>query len=920
MDDGRRGAVTLLLPEARLDERRRAAEGPLAPLADALRAELAPLLAGEPFIPEAKARLTRAGGRCPRDGAQLDFDPGERSRHRCPRCGGRFTGEAHDGAWVAWYQLWLAERCVHGALLALLRRDEPSARFARETLARLADRYERWPNRDNVLGPSRPFFSTYLESIWLLQLVVATDLLERAGCDDGVGGQVRERLVAPSARLVASFPEGASNRQVWNDAALLASALLLGDRAEAERRVHGEHGISRQLASGLLVDGSWYEGENYHLFAHRGLWYGVVLAEVAGIPIAPALLERFQEGFATPFLTALPDFTFPARRDSQHGISLRQWRFAELAELGLARRDDVRLRGALATIYDPSAPAGDTGRWRSTAEAERNAAPARLARSDLGWRSLLHALPDPGPLVPAVSASALLEGQGFAVLRRERGRVYLALDYGHSGGGHGHPDRLNLLWADGAARWLDDYGTGSYVERSLHWYRSTLAHGAPLVDGRSQSRVDGRLVAFEERGGAAWVSAEVREIAPDVVACRTLVAMPDYALDLLEWSAPRAIRLELPLHIDGTLDGVRDWQPATLEGGDGLEDGFDFVRDAERAREASSVARLTAARNRATAALWVAPGVPVEWWRATAPGAPGQGDARFHLLRATEAEGSLALVLDWSGTVRRVDQDIDGIVVELQDGARHAHRRDGERWHIDLTVGGARSSIDLGGWRRPPRAAPRTAVTDFARPPRDVAGPLRVELGAAHYRRTEESWEEAGRPTADVTIALGVDALVVQADVRAAALVFVPAGAVNELDNEHPDINGHGAQVYLRRYDASGSPGPVAAWLAVPEAESERVRLTPIAGRDSGLDVQAAWSRTSDGYRLRFVVPRRLLDAGKAGRGVRVDLDLLLNETAPGRERRRGQLALSGGGGEYLYLRGDRHPPERLLHLRFLDD
>ena len=79
--------MTLLLPEARLDERRRAAEGPLAPLADALRAELAPLLAGEPYIPEAKARLTRAGGRCPRDGAQLDFDPGERSRLRCPRCG-----------------------------------------------------------------------------------------------------------------------------------------------------------------------------------------------------------------------------------------------------------------------------------------------------------------------------------------------------------------------------------------------------------------------------------------------------------------------------------------------------------------------------------------------------------------------------------------------------------------------------------------------------------------------------------------------------------------------------------------------------------------------------------------------------------------------------------------------------------------
>ena len=44
-----------------------------------------------------------------------------------------------------------------------------------------------------------------------------------------------------------------------------------------------------------------------------------------------------------------------------------------------------------------------------------------------------------------------------------------------------------------AARWLDDPGTGSYVSRTLHWYRSTLAHAAPLVDERSQPRVDGAV-------------------------------------------------------------------------------------------------------------------------------------------------------------------------------------------------------------------------------------------------------------------------------------------------------------------------------------------------------------------------------------------------------------------------------------------
>jgi hypothetical protein len=42
-------------------------------------------------------------------------------------------------------------------------------------------------------------------------------------------------------------------------------------------------------------------------------------------------------------------------------------------------------------------------------------------------------------------------------------------------------------------------------------------------------------------------------------------------------------------------------------------------------------------------------------------------------------------------------------------------------------------------------------------------------------------------------------------------------------------------------------------------------------------------------------------------------LDVLVNETVPGRERRRGQLVLSGGRGEFVYLRGDRHDPTSAL-------
>src|SRR5688500_4206231 len=182
---------------------------------------------------------------------------------------------------------------------------------------------------------------------------------------------VRDRVIEPSARLIASFDEGSSNRQVWNDAALIATGRLLGDNELVEKAIHGRSGLLAHLSHGLLADGSWFEGENYHVFAHRGLWYGVTMAEAAGMSLPEQLVRRFNEGYVTPWLTALPDMTLPSRRDSPYAVSLRQWRFAEMAELGLARSGDPRLGGALARLYGDDVPQRDTGRSRSAADVER---------------------------------------------------------------------------------------------------------------------------------------------------------------------------------------------------------------------------------------------------------------------------------------------------------------------------------------------------------------------------------------------------------------------------------------------------------------------------------------------------------------------------------------------------------------------
>ena len=139
--------MSILVSAEDLLVRRRVATGALAPLASGLLSELEPLVAHPPEVPTEKAHLSRAG-------------------------------EADDRFRLYWHQLWLAERVLHAALLGVLLDNRQARALATTLLDAYADQYLRYRNRDNVLGPSRPFFSTYLESIWLLQLALAVDILE----------------------------------------------------------------------------------------------------------------------------------------------------------------------------------------------------------------------------------------------------------------------------------------------------------------------------------------------------------------------------------------------------------------------------------------------------------------------------------------------------------------------------------------------------------------------------------------------------------------------------------------------------------------------------------------------------------------------------------------------------------------------
>ena len=886
-----------------------------------LRERAAPLLARMAPLPAAKALLSVDGGLCPEDGATLVFDPWSPDAHRCPRCGQTQRGERHDRSWARLQHLWLAERAAHLATLAALDGDATAAARAAEILRAYARSYWQYPNQDNVLGPSRLFFSTYLESIWICNYVAAGVLLRECGALDDATARGVGQVADEAANLIGEFDEGFSNRQTWNNAALAAIAGWFEDDELARRAIEGPTGLLAHLMRGFGRDGMWYEGENYHLFALRGLLIGAAWAREAGVDIyaEQQLAGRVEAALLAPTRTALPDFTYPARKDSPFGVSLAQPAYAELWEVGfgsLAMRDAGNgmreLASWLGALYRDAPPLISEPFESYLHEAPLEHIPHPASRISLSWWSLLFMIPELPSVVPAWSpGSVLLESQGLAVLRTD-GR-YASLECGQLGGGHGHPDRLHLTLHAGGVHWLADPGTGSYVARDLFWYRSTLAHNAPRLDKASQPPGDAVCEAWDVPGEWAWVRGRYGELT------RTLISGPAYVLDVVELGSRADHLLELPWHFAGTGHvGGGTWAAAELVD--------EFVSRVERfvPDHAGPVSLEFAEGPKQLKAFLSFDG---ELLRAEGPGRPrAAGRATFYLVRATGRGARFITVLEplgGSGLVQGVRAH--GSVIEV-DTVQGTHRHTATPGGWEVATGASR--VRLGGGREPeppfaplleldrPKPAISAALRVTAAPPLDgtregfdTSEPLRLEL-EDQYRRSEEAYAGPDEFSAVAYAAWDEEALYLAVEVTKPDVCFRPTSASPlRLDNEPDDVHSDGVQVYVAR-DEEGEMDQGVGYLIVPQSDGHglRVRATSDTSGDPH-GVRGAWRRLERGFRVTLGVAWPQWQ--RAHVGGRVRFDLLVNEMLPGRLRRAGQLVWSGGNG-WVWLRGDRQDVARM--------
>jgi hypothetical protein len=864
-----------------------------------LEERAARLMAESPLVPEVKALLSVDGGACPRDGTALAFDPWSPHRHRCPRCGGTVEGRRHHRAWARFQHLWLGERIAHLAALATVGDRRDAGLRAVELITRYGERYLDYPNADNVLGPGRLFFSTYLESIWVTNVMAGATLLRDADLLDADAAAAVDLIANEAAALIGEFNEGFSNRQTWHNAALIGIAAWFEDEELLRESLEGATGMVAHLTRGFGADGMWFEGENYHLFALRGLLIGLDTARATGLDAFqdPDLGLRLGAALRAPLTTALPDLTFPARKDSRFGVSLAQPMYLELWEAGAALLPATEdLRAWLQVLH--AAPAPEARDFDSYLHEAGFAAPARRTRADLSWWMLTLPAADEAPPPAAwTPVSRLLASQGLAVLRS--GQRYVSLECGITGGGHGHPDRLHLTLHQDGVPWLPDPGTGSYVSRDLSWYRSTLAHNAPRLDGVSQPVGEAVCEYFDAGEAWSWVRGRFGEVT------RTVVSGPEHLLDIVELASAEEHVLELPWHLSGDweITSPGRWEPAALHD--------EFVSSVERWVPLGDQPPSVRAESYDAALSLTIAGADL-MLRGTAPGVPGAGPAVFLLARATGRRARLTAVMVRGHSAAGLAAEGELFTVE-QAGSVTRHHPVADGWLVE-TAGG---TVTLGGHRPPgtpaaPSASPDAsahAVAHFLGDdgPSSLASlaPSLLLDRSDQYRRSEDPWAEDESFTATAWVGWRADGLALVVDVRKPECCFrSPDMAPLLLDNEPEDIHSDGLELFVR----PRADGPVFGFLLVPEAPgSVRVRS---AGGTSGEPamVNAAWQRTGEGYRVEaaLIIP----GWDELGAGDAVGFDLLVNEMRPGRERRAGQLVWSGDGG-WVWLRGDRHDSTR---------
>ncbi len=492
---------------------------------------------------------------CKKDGARLrTVSPTE---HECTVCGAVYSGWPYDDVVLDRAHNRLSTGLRALGLMYQIHGDRRYAERGREILLAYAERYTQYPLHNihgkEAVGGGRVGPQTLDESTWLIPMCQGADLIwdtlseaDRRAAANG--------LFRPAAEVIRQHRMGVHNIQCWKNSAVGLVGLLLDDPVLVADAVASPHGFQAQVAQGISADGQWYEGAwGYHFYTMMAVLPLAEAGERCGLGLYAYTADgRSLQGlFDAPLDLAMPNLILPAFNDSGLANVRGQARFYELA---LARYGDPRY----AAVIDPKRRGGVENLFTGVEPLPEPPARARGSRN----------FPE----------------SGYAILEHGSARdaAWLCLKYGPHGGGHGHPDKLNVsLYARGLLLGLDP-GTAAYgVPVQKEWFRTTLAHNTLVVDETCQKPAEGKCLAFgtDPAQGLSAALAEAGPIYPGVTYRRAVGLFGEdlvLLVDLIEADSERTF--DLAWHNAGTWASPPVGESLTMPGKIGYMHLHDMVR------------------------------------------------------------------------------------------------------------------------------------------------------------------------------------------------------------------------------------------------------------------------------------------------------------------------------------------------------
>ena len=211
---------------------------------------------------------------CPETGTRLEFRPP--NHNICPDTGKDFQewpiSDVH-------YVMMRTDALGHDAMvLGIAYRmtgKREYAEHAAEILKLYADKYKSYPIIDNngkqTDWGARTYSQTLDESIWLIDLTFAYDLVRGSGQLTASDCKHIENdlLLASAATVVRGHKEPTNNIQSWINGAQAAVGFELGRKALVDEAIDGPLGFRYQMKN-YVHEGFWIEGSwGYQFYAMR---------------------------------------------------------------------------------------------------------------------------------------------------------------------------------------------------------------------------------------------------------------------------------------------------------------------------------------------------------------------------------------------------------------------------------------------------------------------------------------------------------------------------------------------------------------------------------------------------------------------------------------------------------------------------